>query len=72
MNIFKKLKLWIIDEFTEFRYNWQYLSFYKQHPIVLNSLNKNLDKNLDKNFIDKQRRRHFIMYDFKKKVDKIL
>jgi len=68
MNIFKRLKLWIIDEFTEFRYNWQYLSFYKQRPIALTSLNKNFDKN----FIDKQRSRNLIKYSFKEKVDNIL
>ena len=82
MNIFKRLKLWIIDEILEIKSSMYYieqprciqhkngicyLAFPKKYKTQIN-----LFKNIDKNFIDNQRFLYSIKYSFKKKVDKIL
>ena len=82
MNIFKRLKLWIIDEILEIKSSMYYIEQPKciQHKngiCYLAFLKKyktqiNLFKNIDKNFIDKQRSCKLIEYSFKEKVDKIL
>lgn len=82
MNIFKRFKLWIINEILEIKSSIYYieqprriqhkngicyLTFPKKYKTQTNLL-----KNLDKNFIDKQRSLNLIKYSFKQRVDKIL
>ena len=82
MNIFKKFKLWIIDEILEIKSSIYYiaqprriqhkngicyLTFPKKYKTQVNLL-----KNIDKTFIDKQRSCNLIKYSFKEKVDKIV